>query len=364
MSISALPIVTTSTTAKRVETDEQRRDLLARLALTYERTLSDDGDSFSTLVCRDASGDRVVLKYMHTDSPDAYRRLTNETRLLTLIPAVPPLRVLRHRRSDLGYLVTDFDAGVLLRGPAMDDEHITAVVAEALARFHATRIDFEGHGIVDREKVERYYVKVLGKHLLHLWPTLITAKEAARCLSIGANALPAISRTTVPTHGDLMPTNLLYDEQAASITFTDFEGFMTANHPLFDVLALCSVCDRPLEQWHWQARFVQRYLRAVGNPALSFDAPDFRTAYRAILVFFLVYRLNETRLLARHELYFDGLPKKSYAVNKVRQLLTGRDAWRHVPEAPDVAVHGRNLRCALDAHRFAEHVEFMRSARP
>jgi hypothetical protein len=343
--------------------DAQRHLLLARLSLTYERTLSDDGDSFSTLVCRDADGDRVVLKYMHSDSPDGRRRLTNETKLLTLIPSLPPMRVLRHRASGIGYVVTDFDDGVLLRGPAMDDDRISSVVAEALARLHSIRIDFAQHGIVDREDVARYYVKVLTKHLLHLWPSLLTAKEAAQCLSLLRSALPDIAATVVPTHGDLMPTNLLYNAGAGSVTFTDFEGFQSANHRLFDVLALCSVSDRPLDEWHWQARFIQTYLRAAAAPGLAFDNPAFRAAYRAILVFFLAYRLNEARLLARNESYFDGLPKRTYVLSRARRLLLTRHAWRHTPDAADVAVYGRNLRCALNRDRFAEHFMFMQAAR-
>ena len=78
-----------------------------------------------------------------------------------------------------------------------------------------------------------------------LAPVYLTASEAARCVAMVRAALPAIQRQRVICHGDLIPTNLLHHADE-SITFTDLEGFMSENHPLFDVLAFFTTSTRNL----------------------------------------------------------------------------------------------------------------------
>jgi len=185
------------------------------------------GDSFVTLLCRDEQHAQVVLKYVRPDAPrDAYRRLDNEVRLLQQIPTEWPLRLLQHRASAAGYLVTELDSGRLLRPATMDEEHVVRGVATALALFQKSARGQRLDGIRDREAVGRYYLKVLVKHLLHLWPAELSLWQCCRAMVIVVAALPALLRRSAPAHGDFLPTNLLYHDSDGSVTFTDLEAFM------------------------------------------------------------------------------------------------------------------------------------------
>lgn len=336
---------------------------MERLGLTADAPISDDGDSFVTMLCRDRTGLRVVLKYVHTASADAYRRLRNETLLLRHLRVRTPLRLLRHKADGPGYLLTDFDAGALLRPDAMDDR-VAAVLARALTEFQSTRLNARQIGVVDRERLSTYYVKVLTKNLAHLWPAHINARDACRCLSIVRTALPAICARGVICHGDFLPTNLLYHGEDASVTFTDLESFMSANHPLFDVLALLSISGLDLSNWSWQRTFLTHYLdAAAARLGLDPRSREYQEAYRAILIFFLVYRLSEHRMLLTGGAYFNGVGKRRFITRKTAALVSGRrSAWRE--EALDEALQVRklNLQRALSAAQYGEHFEAMYSS--
>src|SRR5204862_7871649 len=135
--------------------------------------------------------------------------------------------------------------------------------------------------------------------------------------AIVTRALPAIHRRRVICHGDLLPTNLLHHPDEDSVTFTDLEGFMSRNHPLFDLLAFFSIGGRDLMDWTWQRAFLARYLSGGGS-ALQLDpaSKDYRDAYRGILTFFLVYRLNEERLLLSGGSYFESLGRRRFVARK------------------------------------------------
>jgi hypothetical protein len=337
-------------------------DLLKRLNLTRDAVISDDGDSFVTMSCHDADGRRVVLKYVHSGTADAHRRLRNEAALVKHLRVPPPLRLLAHRDDGPGYLVTEHDPGVLLR-PDQPDAHVVHTIASALAQFQTIRPNLHELGIRDREHVATYYLKVLLKHLLHLWPAHISAGEAARCQAMVIAALPAICRLQVICHGDFLPTNLLYHADDDSVTFTDLEGFMCRNHPLFDVLAFFTISGLDLMDWSWQRAFLARYL-AAGARALGLDpdSRDYRQAYQGILVFFLVYRMNEERIGRCAGSYFDGLGKRRFLGRKLGQLVWGRRAaWRDDDKRDALAVRARNLRLALTPGGYRQHLEAMHS---
>jgi thiamine kinase-like enzyme len=340
---------------------------LRRLNLHAETVLSDDGgDSFVTILCRDEAGRRVVLKYVRGESADAHRRLKNEAQLIKHLPVRAPLRLLPYRADGHGYLVTEFDPGTLLR-PDRFDDGIALTIAEALAEFHSTRSDVRALGIVDRERLSTYYVKVLAKHLLHLWPAHLTAWEASRCSAIVTAALPAIARRSAICHGDLIPTNLLHHDDG-SITFTDLEGFMSANHPLFDVIAFFSISGRDLSEWSWQPSFLARYLGAAAALGLDPSSTEYADAYRGILIFFLVYRLNEERILATNGSYFDGQAKPRFLARKAAGVVTlRREVWRDDTVGDALDVRKRNLQRALSPDFFREHLSAMHAglgARP
>ncbi|HEX7796566.1 MAG TPA: phosphotransferase [Vicinamibacterales bacterium] len=325
-----------------------REDLLKQLGLEFDATISDDGGSFVTMACHDATGRRMVLKYLQRASADARRRLHNETVLVKHLPARRPLRLLTHRSSGPEYLLTEFDSGALLYPDALDSRTIETV-AGALARFQSMRPDLERCAIADREKLSTYYLKVLFKNLLHLWPAHISATEAVRCQAIVSQALRAICRQTVICHGDFLPTNLLHHREDDSVTFTDLEGFISANHPLFDVLAFCSISSLDVNNWEWQRHFLSQYFEAA-RETLGLDprARDYRTAYRGILIFFLVYRLSEQRMGLSGGAYFDGVGKRRFLVRKARGLVAGRRAsWHDDAIGAALDIRKRNLRRAL-----------------
>jgi hypothetical protein len=336
-----------------------RLELLERLALTIERPLSDDGDSFVTLLCRDSSGCRVVLKYVSTTSADAFRRLGNESRVFAALRPAPPLRLLSVRAAARDHLVTAFDPGVLLRPATIGQPRVVSLTVKALIEFQRSAIDCAALGVVDRERTSTYYLKVLTKHIAHLWPALLSTSEATRCVTVVSRAMRAIAGMRVPCHGDFMPTNLLYDAEAGTITFTDLEGFMTGNHPLFDVLALLSTSDRPLDEWHWQQQFLREYVTEAAAIGLDSASGAFREAYRGILTFFLIYRFNEARLLASTTTYFDGGAKAAYLGRKVRDLMFNPSRWRSDTASSGLAVHAANLRIALNRKTFNRHLDTM-----
>jgi hypothetical protein len=239
------------------------------------------------------------------------------------------------------------------------DTRAIPVVADALAQFQTLGSDVRRLGVVDREHASTYFVKVLLKNLLHLWPAHISAREAARCLAILTSALPAIRRHRVICHGDLLPTNLLYQPNDVSVTFTDLEGFMSSNHPLFDVLAFFSISRLDLMDWEWQRAFLDRYLTsAAAELGLDPASRDYSDAYRGILIFFLVYRLNEERILSSGGSYFDGLGKGRFLARKAAGLASGRrDAWRDDAMREQLEVRTRNLRRALSVAQYRDHLE-------
>jgi aminoglycoside phosphotransferase (APT) family kinase protein len=336
--------------------------LLAKLGLVRESALSDDGDSFITLACRDGNGAPVVLKYVRADAPrDAYRRLDNETEMLRRLPTRVPLRVLRHLASGNGYLVTELDGGRLLVPRSVGDPGVVRVVADALACFQSVPADAGLFTIRHRESVGFYYLKVLAKHLLHLWPKHLSTATATRALLVVSLALPAIVRRATLSHGDFLPTNLLYHDDDSTVTFTDLES-VAINHPLFDVLALFTMDERDIDRWDWQASFLHRYLeRAGATLRLDPARQDFWDAYRGILIFFLVYRLNETLLNVTGDWYFGGHSKMGYVRAKVRDHLTaGTRPRAGEPLAVEVLVRARNVARLLSRDGFRKHVEHMR----
>ena len=345
-------------------TDAVGHGLLRQLGLSLGHVISGDGDSFVTLLCRDDQNAQVVLKYVRPDAPrDAYRRLDNEARLLQQVPTEWPLRLLRHRVSAAGYLVTELDFGRLLRPGTMDDEHVVRAVATALALFQESARGQRLEGIRDREPVAVYYLKVLVKHLLHLWPDELTAWQCCRALAIVAAALPAMLRRSAPSHGDFLPTNLLYHDGDASVTFTDLEAFMRGAHPLFDVLAICTVDDREVADWTWQAAFVRCYLGHItGAARLNPQSRAFQRAYRGLLTFFLIYRLSEARMNAGTGRYFDGVSQSAFLRRKLTALLRG---VRHDPagvrRGDGLDARRANVRRLLEGSAVRAHLRAMRA---
>jgi hypothetical protein len=340
------------------DNDEGLESILARLGLSVVRTM-DENESFAILRCVDTSGLPRVLKYLHHDSADARRRMNNEALLLAgRRGGEGSPRLLTHRAHGTRFLLTDYDPGELLRPGRMQDEAVCLAAADALAAFHDIRLRNLDTAIVDREPIATYYRKVLAKHLLHLVPSYLSLGDAAASARILQKCLPAISSRASICHGDFLPTNLLYHPDDQTITITDLEGFITANHPLFDIVALFTTDERPLSEWNWQPRFLERYLAASSGCLFrSVDDEDFDHAYRGILTFFLVYRLNEARLHVENKAYFDGLSKAGYL--RARAMGLPRELIKHCGRRGGLGrgleTRHANLRLVLAAEGYQEH---------
>lgn len=340
--------------------DAVRARLLTALDLVPEATLSDDGNAYVTLACRDRQGAAVVLKYVRPSAaPDASLRLGRETAMLQGLSTRAPLGLLRHRTSGDGFLVTERDDGRLLVPGSMREPRVCDTVADALAAFHSA----PGTRTlpVSRESVAVFYLKVLAKHLLHLWPAYISVGMAAKAAWLVLKGLPSIARGRTLSHGDFLPTNLLFHDTDGTVTFTDFEG-VALNHPLFDVLAIFTIDDRPIESWDWQPRFLRRYLsRLTDVPGLDPSRDEFWTAYRAILVFFAVYRFNEALLPSHGGVYFGGVSKGRFAWTKAKRLLLGVATPGDRP-AGGAETRAENMRSMLAAGPRERHIAHMRAA--
>jgi hypothetical protein len=174
--------------------------------------------------------------------------------------------------------------------------------------------------------------------------------------------MPAILTRRVVCHGDFLPTNLLYHAEDRTVTITDLERFASADHPLFDVLALFTIEDGDITGWEWQRRFLHYFL-AKSAQTLGLDprSREFARAYRGILTFFLVYRLNEACISRTNSSYFDGRGKSGYVTRKLATLLRGRTAACEQSD-PTSALRIRmlNLRRVLSSDGYLEHLDAMR----
>jgi thiamine kinase-like enzyme len=326
-----------------VESEVGLARILEAHGLTAEHTL-DENDAFVVSLCRSASGEALVVKWIRGDSPDATRRLRNEVRVLRGLAAHPALRLLEYCSHGPDHLVTRFDPGTLLQPADLHDAAVSHAVLDALTALQSATARIE---VEDRERLGFYYVKVMVKHLLHLVPEHVGWAQALRSLRIVVAGLPAIGRRTVLCHGDFIPTNFLYGGEG-SVTLTDFEGCMSGNHPFFDLIALLTIEESPVEEWDWQPAAVRAYLDAakgaIGGDVL---APDLRAAWRAIFVFYAVYRLNETVINAAGKRYFDGASRGPWLFGRLLRML-GMRSRAEVGEPAVVAIRKRNLMRVLD----------------
>jgi hypothetical protein len=337
---------------------ERLEDVLGALALSVVRTI-DENESFLILHCKRQRDASFVLKYLRTESKDARRRLRNEALLIERARGTPLVPFLTYRAHGERYLLTDYDSGELLSPEKLRSEAVCRAVERALSAFQALRREDLNPAVVDRETTARYYLKVLAKHLLHLTPTYLTLSEARASFRAVRASLPAIAKREVVCHGDFLPTNLLYHPEEQRVTITDLEGFMTSNHPLFDAVALCTTDERPLSDWGWQSGFLSRVLDPYSE---DLRAGDCRRAFRGILTFFLVYRLNEARLHAEGTSYFDGLPKGAYLRRRVLGLpvdFARRRVGEGELEHEILEIRRRNLRQVLSDDGFERHLDLL-----
>ncbi|MGE0384301.1 MAG: phosphotransferase [Gammaproteobacteria bacterium] len=345
--------------------DPRLAGILARHELIAE-TLVDRGADFLVLACRTRAGEPRMLKYCWRRTADALRRLRNEAVLTRDLPARPPLRLLRHCGHGDGYLITVREPGAAL-GPAdLGDPALMPMIADALVVFQSLGDRARATGTTSRESTPRFLLKVMARNLLHLWPEHLHTREAVRALAALCGALPAIAAIGVPCHADLLPTNMLRDASGEAVVFVDLEGFIVANHPLYDVLSLLTVEETPLPQWHWQPGFLQRWW--TGAAALRLvdpGAPQFQRAYRGLLAFLLVYRYNEARLNEAGSTYFDGGSRLRFAARRLLLALSGVGFMRRgAGRSPALATRHANLRHALDGSAFALHYARMTGDAP
>jgi hypothetical protein len=302
----------------------------------------------------------VVLKYSHSPQTQGRTRIGNEAALVKNLRPEKPLRFLRYYADGDNFLVTEFEEGELLAPNGDYEDALRKAVADALVEFQLLRIVPATIGVKQQTGLRAFYLKGLVKHLLHLCPSDVSFWDALRCLGIVLSSLPLLGKTRVICHGDLLPTNLIYKPVEKEIVFTDLEGFLSENHPLYDVLSFCTIDDGSIWQWHWQKRFIQYYLQRTKS-VFAFDchAADFLRMLRALMVFLLLYRLNESRANLEGSLYFDGLSKWRYVLCKLGRLFTGNGRGGAASELPILAVRKENLRAVLSRKVFVRHAAWL-----
>jgi hypothetical protein len=336
--------------------------ILRDLQLTAEQVL-ERNENFLLLKCAAPRDMTVVLKYSHSPASTQGRmRINNEAALVKNLRPEKPLRFLRHYADGENFLVTEFEEGQLLVPNGDYEEGLRRAVADALIKFQLLRIAPAAIGVKQQTGFKAFYLKGLLKHLVHLCPSDVGLWDACRCLGIVLSTLSLLGKTRVICHGDLLPTNLIYKPTEKEIVFTDLEGFVSENHPLYDVLSFCTIDDGSIWQWHWQKRFIKYYLRRTES-VFPFDyrGPDFLRIFRAVMVFLLLYRLNESRANLEGSLYFDGLSKWRYALRKLSGLFSRRTNGR--TQGPSdlsvLAVRKENLRAILSRKVFLRHAAWL-----
>ena len=334
--------------------------ILRKLQLTAEQAL-ERNENFLLLKCAAPRNKAVVLKYSHSpESTQGRARISNEAALVKNLRPEKPLRFLKHYADGENFLVTEFEEGELLAPNSDYEEALRKTVADALIEFQLLRIVPAAIGVTQQTGLRAFYLKGLLKHLLHLCPGHVSLWDALRCLGIVLSSLPLLGKTRVICHGDLLPTNLIYKPAEKEIVFTDLESVLSENHPLYDVLSFCTIDDGSIWQWHWQKRFIAYYLQRA-NAVFHFDrhADDFLRILRALMVFLLLCRLNESRANLEGSLYFDGLSKWGYALRKVGRLITGGGRAGTGSRLPSLVIRKENLRTVLSKKLFHRHASWL-----
>jgi len=342
--------------------DSGLSNILRELQLTAEQVL-ERNENFLLLKCAAPRDKAVIVKYSHSPASTQGRtRINNEAALVKNLRPEKPLRFLKHYADGENFLVTEFEEGQLLVPNGDYEEGLRQAVADALIKFQLLRIAPAAIGVKQQTGLRAFYIKGLLKHLIHLYPSDVSLWDAFRCLGIVLSSLPLLGKTRVICHGDLLPTNLIYKPVEKEIVFTDLEGFLPENHPLYDVLSFCTIDEDSVWQWHWQKRFIQYYLQRTKS-VFAFDrhGADFLRVLRALMVFLLLCRLNESRANLEGSLYFDGLSKWRYALRKLSGLFARRTNGR--TQGPSdlavLAVRKENLRAVLSRKILVRHAAWL-----
>ncbi len=359
--VCADPRPTKSSMIEGLSTDSGLSAILRELQLTAEQVI-ERNETFLLVKCADQSNRAVVLKYSHSPELRQGRaRINNEAALVKHLKAEKPLRFLKHYADGQNFLVTEFEEGELLLPNSNYQEALRKSVADALIKFQLLALTPAAIGVKQRTSLRMFYIKGLIKHLLHLCPNYISLTDSLRCLWILVSSLPLLAKKRVICHGDLLPTNLIYKAAEKEIVFTDLEGFLSENHPLYDLLSFCTIDDADLCEWNWQKRFIAYYLQRTKEVFhLDSNAADFTKVLRALLVFLLAYRLNESRISLEATTYFDGLGQLKYTLRKVR-LILATAVFNVSAGRPHekLATRQKNLEAVLSKKLFTEHMAWL-----
>ncbi len=340
--------------------DQNLSEILSQLNLTVENEI-EKNEKYLILKCIDRQNKSVVLKYNYSGSDEACRRINNETVLTKNLVTTSPLRFLKYYAHGRNYLVTEFENGIIFSPNYNYDRKTIKNIADALVNFQLMPVNPRELGVRKREGLKRFYLKVMLKHLIHLWPYHISLYESIKCLWILMSSLPVIEKKHVICHADFRPTNLIYNPDEECVIFTDLEGFLTENHPLFDVLSFCTIDEIDIWEWGWQMQFMRYYLEKT-REIFEFDrqSNEFKKAFRGLFVFFLAYRLNETKIAIENTTYFDGLGKWDFLLKRLKGLFSDRmfnSNSRLV--APSLQIRKNNLTRMLSKNIYLKNLNWL-----
>lgn len=183
-----------------------------------ESTILLEGARFTTCKATVESGETVLLKYytkMDYDEPFHLQREIQQLSLLKDLHYTPTLLASDiDYASNRGFIITSFEKGETLTPQTLSETTLLERIATALREIHTTPIPethlfgkygSEGHGLVfDSQRA------------------LEKLTYSKKYIEILENAMKVLSQETEPiqgvTHGDIIPSNVLYDTETNTVT--------------------------------------------------------------------------------------------------------------------------------------------------
>jgi thiamine kinase-like enzyme len=284
--------------------------------LTYVSTVEDQEIRFASYKYRRNDGKHFLVKILRTSERTSRMQLQREGAVMSAIPDRSYFRIPKPLHIDSDFIIREHVDGKTLPAAADPTHEECEQLAKALYEFQSVPQESLRKQVTDKDSITAFYLKRLGKHIVHLWPQYISSKDIARAVWRLLSAFPILLGDSVPCHADLRFSNILFSE--GKIVFLDLEAFRIKNHPLYDVISVMCEDPRLVDKWTWQPAFFKLYLSQRGQSPWKSEKQAVRLL-KALLTFFMIYRFNECRMAAQGRTYFNGGNKLKFLVSRIRK---------------------------------------------
>jgi hypothetical protein len=333
------------------ELPEKAQEYLGKLGCEFDGVIDNSNRRFVVCRYRKPDGEALVVKSLVSPDRRLQSFLQKEGLLMSSIPDRPPFRLPKVYGLGEDYIIREF----IESQPQEPSSNLSLEqvhrLAEALCAFQDTASEALETHLPDRGSTRSFLLKRLCKHLVHLWPEVISCWSAMGTIWWLWRTLPWLARDSVPCHGDLRLSNVQFADD--EVVFLDLEGFRFRNHPLYDVVSLMSVDPRPLHEWGWQSSFVSYYLSLRPDAPWKVERQVVRLI-QSLMAFFAVYRLNETRMAARGIKYYNSGARMGYLLRKLGYCFAlRRDSCDFTSQETVCLGNLRRLLDWRDSHRIA-----------